>query len=170
MKKRVRLTLPFLGLLVAFTLSPAASADTIGLSLASPDQTAAPGSTLSFFATVSAPLSNLASVFLNSDSTTVDFPLTLDDSPFSLTFPLSLNPGDSFAGVLFTVAVPAFAPLFTTYNGYFEIDGGTDSNAADNLASVTFQVSTAPEPQGLLLLLIGLSGLALALRFKRSLN
>lgn len=170
MIKKTMLGVPLLGLLTLLSLSLPVSADTLGLSLASADQTTGPGSTLSFVATVSAPLSNLASVFLNSDSATVDFPLMLDDSPFLFTFPLSLNPGDSFAGVLFTVAVPAFAPLFTTYNGYFEIDGGADSNAADNLASVTFQVSTAPEPQGLLLLLIGLSGLALALRFKRSLN
>jgi hypothetical protein len=163
------LVLPLLGLLMGLSLSLPASADTIGLSLASPEQTAGPGSTVSFLANVSAPLSNLASVFLNSDSATVDFPLTVDDSPFLL-FPLSLNPGDSFTGVLFTVDVPAFAPLFTSYNGYFEIDGGVDSNASDKLASVTFQVSTVPEPRSLLLLLIGLSGLALALRFKHRLN
>jgi hypothetical protein len=169
MMRKITLALPILGLITTLAMSSPALADGIGLSLANPVQVTGPGSTLSFVATVSAPLSNLADVFLNSDSTNVDFPLTLDDSPFILNFPLFLAPGGSFTGDLFTVAVPTFA-AFGQYQGFFEIEGGADNGASNLLASVNFQVTNAPEPGGIVLLLIGLTGLAVALRRKYRLN
>jgi hypothetical protein len=158
---KMAFALPALGLIMA--LSPPAAADTINLSLAASVETTAPGTTVSFVATVAAPLTNLADVYLNSDSSNVDYPLTVDDSPFFLNFPFFLAPGDSYTGVLFNVDVPTYAALDTTYQGYFEIDGGADGSASGYLASVDFQVYTAPEPQGVILLLLGLSGLAVAL-------
>jgi hypothetical protein len=63
-----------------------ASAEAIYLTLVNPPQLAVPDTDLSFSATVSAPLTSGAPVFLNADSTTIDSPLTLDDSGFFLNF------------------------------------------------------------------------------------
>ena len=170
MIKKITHSLSILGL--ALMASAPASADIINFSLFNPPQTANPGTVLSFSATVSAPTTNGAPVFLNADSTTIDFPLTLDDSGFFNNFPLSLNPGGSFTGVLFTVSVPTYVTLLDTYNGYFEIDGGADSNAGGFLASVNFQIEVVPAPAvpepGMVLPLAGLAGMAaMVLRRKR---
>jgi hypothetical protein len=96
----------------------------------------------------------------------------LDDSVF-FSFPLSLNPGDTFTGVLFTVNVPTYVTVNNSYNGYFEMDGGGDSNASSFVASVSFQIaavpaSAVPEPGNLVLPLAGLAGMAaMVLRRKR---
>ncbi len=161
MIKKITRNLSILGL--ALMASAPAVADSINLSLDNPPLTANPGTVLSFRATVSAPLTNGAAVFLNGDSSTIDYPLTLDDSGFINNFPLSLNPGGSYTGVLFAVTVPTYVTLFNTYNGYFEIDGGADSGAGSYLASVSFQVEAepaAPEPGTVVLLLAGLAGMA----------
>lgn len=161
--------LSILGL--ALMASLPASADIINFSLVNPPQFAYPGTVLSFSATVSAPLTNVAAVFLNADSTTIDYPLTLNDSGFFNSFPLSLNPGGSFTGVLFTVNVPTDVTLLNTYNGYFEIDGGANGNAGNLLASVNFQIEAeppVPEPSTAILPLAGLAGIAaMVLRRKR---
>jgi hypothetical protein len=170
MIKQTALALSILGVIMALALASPASADVINLSLATPLETTTPGIDVSFVATVSAPLTNLADVYLNSDSANADYPVTVDDSPFYLSYPFFLAPGDSYTGVLFTADVPSFTALYADYKGFFEILGGADSNASDVLGTVTFTVSTTPEPQGAILLLVGLSGLALALRRKRRLN
>jgi hypothetical protein len=171
MIKKVTPILSILGL--ALMVSLPACADGINFSLVNPPQTAYPGTVLSFSATVSAPLTNGAAVFLNADSVTIDFPLTLDDSGFN-NFPLSLNPGGSHTGVLFTINVPTFVTLFNFYNAYFEIDGGADNGAGDFLASVNFQIEAVPpvpEPANTFLPLAGLAGMAaMVLRRKRSDN
>jgi hypothetical protein len=161
--------LAVLGLMAALALSPPALADTLDLSLANPTEFAPPGTVLSFTATVSTPLTNTGDVYLNADSTTVDSPLTLDDAPFFSNFPLFLAPGGSFTGVLFTVDVPLSAALNVAYNGSFEIDGGADNNAVDDLASVTFKVTAiaTPEPSSVILLLTGLFGAAVVMGRKR---
>jgi hypothetical protein len=164
--KRLILALPMLGLLATLLLPAPAWADQLGLnfSLADPQQFVVPPGTLTFVATVSAPLTNTGDVYLNSDSTTVDYPLTLDDTPFFNNFPLSLAPGGSFTGVLFDITVPDYADIGTTYNGYFEIDGGPDSSTLDYLASTTFTVTATPEPGTVILLLAGFAVLAVAFR------
>src|SRR5580704_7766125 len=107
MKKTMR-SLSMLALLVLPSLlSTRAFGDTISLSLAAPVQTGAAGSTVSYSATVSAPGTNGATVFLNADSFDVTSPLVLDDSGFFLGFPLSLDPGHSFSGLLFSLALPS---------------------------------------------------------------
>src|ERR1035438_1773639 len=119
--RKMTLAFPALGLIMTLLLSLPAAANTISLSLAKPVQAAVPGAILSFIATVSAPVTNTGAVFLNGDSATVDYPLTLDDSGFLFYFPLNLAPGGSYTGTLFTVNLPTFAAVGVTYNGYFEI-------------------------------------------------
>jgi hypothetical protein len=160
-------------LAAASLLSVRAYADSITLTLTDPVQFggASLGSSLSFDATVSAPSTNSAAIFLNSDSFNVDAPLTLDDSAFFSGFPFFLNPGDSANGLLFTVFLPTTTPN-AVYNGSFTIVGGADGNASDNLADVTFEVTTVPqtptvpEPASILLLSAGLPGVAAMIRRK----
>jgi hypothetical protein len=153
------LALPFAIALLA--LSAPASGSTLNFTLFFPAVTTGLPSVVSFAATVSAPLTNTGAVFLNSDNVNIDFPLTLDDSGFFMNFPLSLAPGASFTGPIFTVTVPDFAQLYFAYNGYFEIDGGADPGASDPVASANFTVTPVPEPATGLLLI---GGLVLALR------
>ena len=168
MMKRTALYLSVLAL--AATFSSPAFADTINLDLSAPVQSGASGSTVSFTATVSAPSTNGATVFLNSDSFNLDEPLTLDDDGFFFDFPLSLNAGDSFTGVLFTVNLPGNVAA-GSYDGSFEILGGADGGALDLLDTVTFEVNTpsaVPEPSTLLLLATGLVvGMEVASRGRR---
>jgi hypothetical protein len=172
MKKTVRTLSTFALFVLAATLllSSRTFADTIGLSLNAPAQPGAPGSTVSFVATVSAPGTNGGTVFLNGDSFDVSSPLTLDDGGFFNDFPLSLNPGESFSGTLFSIALPSNVAA-GLYTGSFEILGGADGGALDTLASVDFQVnvapSTVPEPESLMLLAAGLPGVALLVQRKR---
>jgi hypothetical protein len=140
-------------------------ADTLTLSLSNPVQSATPGSTLTFDATVSAPSTNAAPVFLNSDNYTIDSPLTLDDSDF-FSLPLSLDPGDSYTGALFTITLPSgFAQ--GDYSGSFEILGGAGGSAFDTLATTDFQISPTPEPRTMLLLATGLGPLGFVMYRKK---
>lgn len=168
MMKRTALYLSMLALVATFS-SPA-FADTINLDLSAPVQSGASGSTVSFNATVSAPSTNGATVFLNSDSFNLDEPLTLNDDGFFFDFPLSLDAGDSFTGVLFTVNIPASA-VAGMYDGAFQILGGADGGALDLLDTVTFEVNTpsaVPESSTLLLLATGLAaGMGFASRGRR---
>ena len=172
MKKNAR-TLSMLALLVlpaTLLLSSHAFADTISLSLTAPVQTGTAGSTVSFLATASAPGTNGGTEFLNGDSFNVSSPLTLDDSGFLFNFPLSLDPGDSFSGELFSFALPSDLPA-GQYIGSFEILGGADG-AFDTLSTVNFQVnvgptvSAVPEPESLMLLAAGLPGIAFMVQKK----
>ena len=152
--------------LAIFLLAPSlVLADTITLSLSNPVQSATPGSTVAFDATVSTPSTNAAPVFLNSDNYTIDSPLTLDDSDF-FSFPLSLDPGDSYTGALFTVTLPADI-VFQTYTGSFEILGGVNGLTFDTLATTGFQVNPTPEPGTMLLLATGLGLLAFVMYRKK---
>jgi len=65
--------------------------DSITIALASPEQIVYAASTINFTATVSAPNTNTADIYLNSDSFNVDPPLTVDDCGF-FGSPLFLNP------------------------------------------------------------------------------
>jgi hypothetical protein len=152
-------------LTAALLLSVPAFADSITLTLASPVQVTGVGSTVDFWATVTAPTTNSAPIFLNGDSYNVDSPLTVDDSGF-FSFPLSLNPGDTYTGILFAVDVPVNTAL-GNYYGYFQILGGSDGNAQDPISNVaTFEVTVVPEPTSLLLMGSGALGLFGVIRRK----
>jgi hypothetical protein len=165
-----RLKLAVITLLLTIGLSSAAVyADTITLTLNNPTQITAPvGAILLFDATISAPSTNKANVFLNGDDFTVSSPLTLDDTDFFLNFPALLNPGQSVTDVLFTVAIPSGS--VGLFPGSFTLLGGSDGTAQNILASGNFQVAATPEPSTFFLIGTGLSGLAAVIRRRRSLS
>jgi hypothetical protein len=81
------------------TLAAAAYADTVTFTLTDPTGfIPVTGGSVTFDATVSAPASNGAPVFLNGDSFNITAPITLDDTDFFSNFPPSLAPGTSFTG------------------------------------------------------------------------
>jgi hypothetical protein len=142
------------GLLLGVT---AAQADPLSITLFSPIQTGLPGDILSFNATVTN--DSVQTVYLNGDFALVDSPLTVDDSPYFSGYPLTLDAGDSYTGVLFNVDIPSDAPV-GLYTGYFEITGVAGPDDGDEVGMVNFDVQVAPEPSSLLLLASGLAGLA----------
>lgn len=158
-----------IALLAVLALAMPASADTLNLVLSNPVQTAIPNSTLTFDATASTPAGNSAAVFLNGDNFNIALNgAAIDDSDF-LNFPLSLDPGGSFTGSLFTVTLPStIAP--GSYTGFFSILGGSDPASQDTIATVNFEIDTpaaVPEPGTWLLFATGLTLLA-ALLYSRS--
>ncbi len=159
-----------LSMLAVLLLVAPAFADTLNLTLANPTQTGTPGATLTFDASASAPFSNSGTLFFNGDNFNVSLAgATIDDTGFFLNFPPAIAPGEGVAATLFTVSLPAaFAP--GTYNGFFEILGGSDPNAQDTLATVNFQITTAtpvPEPGTWLLFATGLTALAVLVCTRR---
>jgi hypothetical protein len=140
-----------------------ALADTLNLSLTNSTQSGLPGDTVSFNATVSAPLSNSGTIYLNSDNFNLSAPgTTIDDSGFLFSFPFSLDPGESFTGELFAVTLPSdLAP--GSYSGFFEILGGSDASALNTIGTVNFTVDQpVPEPSSWLLLATGVAFLGFA--------
>jgi hypothetical protein len=145
--------------------SALAKADSYTLTLSSPVQTGELGDLLEFDATFTN--NTLSTVYLNTDSFNVDAPLTLDDTAFLTTFAYDpstgdydVGPGDSFAGLLFTVTIPSVpvTPL-GLYSGSFEIYGGDASDVSDVIGSANFDVEVTPEPPTWELMALALMGL-----------
>src|ERR1700712_1019205 len=148
MNRKLILALATLLLTIGFS-SAAAYADSITFTLNNGHQYGNPGSTLTYTATVFAPVGNLNPVFLNGDSFNVAAPVTLDDTDFFANSPFFLNPGDSFTFDIFTLLLPNGIPVDVTYFGSFTILGGADGNAGDRLGSQDFSATVTPEPSSL---------------------
>jgi hypothetical protein len=144
-------------LLLSISMSTAvAHADSVTLTINAPAQFEAPGGTVVYLATVSAPADNAADVYLNGDDYSIELPgATIDDSPFLDNFPFYLAPGQSYTGDLFDLTVPLGATL-GTYDGTFVILGGSDGSADSILSTADFRVTVTPEPSSILLLGTGL--------------
>jgi len=170
MFKKTAFSIPMVVLGAALLFTRLASAGTITLNLTNPVQTGTPGSTLLFDAMVTAPGTNGGAIYLNGDNfDSLASPLTSNDDGFLLGFPLSLDPGESFAGLLFTITLPPGINA-GPYLGSFAILGGTDGSAQDELAQVNFTVnatdgtSAVPEPDSLMLLATGLAGMMVGVK------
>ena len=162
---KLKMALAVAALLTIGLSSAAAYADTVTFTLTNATgYLPVTGGSATFDATVSAPASNGAAVFLNGDSFNVTAPITLDDSDFFANFPLSLAPGASFTGDLFVLTMPPGTPL-EAYLGTFTLLGGADGNASNTLGTVNFSLTaTTPEPSNIVLLLTGMAGFAMILR------
>lgn len=151
--------------LALLSLCPIARADLIDIALTQTSETAIPGATVTFEATLTN-LSTTDTVFLNGDSTAAASGfLTIIDLPFLLNAPFFLDPSASSGPfALFDVIVDAAAPPGSYDFNFFQILGGLDGNASDTLGSAVFSVivsapSLVPEPASFWLLVAGLVGI-----------
>lgn len=163
MKARLMCSIFCLGLI----LCSSAHADTIQINLTQSKVSAAPGSVVTFDASLTN-LSSTDTMFLNADSWSTTSPfLSVDDTPFFANAPLTLGPNASTGTfALFSVLIDPNTPLGTYDFNSFSILGGIDGSASDVLGSATFSVAVTsahvPEPGALLLLLC--SGVLVAVK------
>ena len=174
--KKSALSLMTLLLAAVASLPVAAHADTISLALTHPTQTGSGGATLTFEATVSASTSNSGAVSLISDNFTIPGTspftvLNIDDSSFFNTFPLALNPGESFTGTLFTLTLPSVITPGTYGNNFVILDlfdeAGLETFATDQFIVDVPGQSPVPEPGTWVLLTTGAGALAAVVYSRR---
>jgi hypothetical protein len=169
--KRHHLTLI---LLAGLGLLPAKASSTLTIVLDSPTLIGAPGGSVEFTGTITNTTGD--EIFLNADSFTLATfdPSAIDDSPFFTNAPLSLVGFDLTGDIgLFNVNIPALFPE-GGYFGTFQILGGLDGDAQEQIGSVDFTVqvqqpSGVPEPSAGLMLSAGLGLLLIAKRFRSAL-
>jgi hypothetical protein len=135
----------------------------LNFSLTQPIQQVAPGAEAVFGAT----LTNIgqAELYLNGYSVTpMDPRVALDDMPFFLNVPFSLQGGETWTGDIFGIIASYTAPD-GQYGGAFAILGGSTETMQVPIANEDFSVRVVAVPEGSssLLLLTGLGVLALML-------
>ncbi len=158
----------FASIAVILFASVAAHADTVTFTLLNPTQSTTGGNTLSFNASVFAPTTNTGSEDLDGLQFNISpgNMFTADANPFLNNYPLSLAPGESYSGLLFTLLVPS-GSLPTSYSGSVELDGGPLNSKLSTQAftvNVTPAVAVTPEPSSLLTLGTGMVAMAASLR------
>jgi hypothetical protein len=118
-------------------------------------QSALPGATLQFFGNITN--DGATTVFLNSDDLNLSGLSFTTNDLFFANAPISLAAGTSSGDIeLFDVTLSN--PLLDApgvYSGSYNLFGGADGNAQDNLGSTAFSVGTVPEPASFCLLLSG---------------
>lgn len=169
MRKIWLLTAMFVTVLVFAATGATARADTLTMTLESPDQTGYATQVLSFYGTISTPsypqTENVYDIYRDSDAYSIGT-LSLDDTGIMYSMPSEyLNTGMVAYGLLFQVTIPSgTAPEI--YNGWFEFitrDGSATPNMYNYVNfSVNVQPSPAavPEPSSLLLICLGLVAIA----------
>lgn len=172
--KRTKIMQLGLATLAALVLACGARADSVDVSLTQTSQTATPGSTITFDATITN-LSSTDTVYLNGDSSvTSSTLLTIDDTPFLFNFPLSLDPSEASGPFgLFNVFIDPSTPDGTYDFNSFSILGGLDGNTFDSIGTADFSVTVGSpvatsEPGTLVLLLAGLLAIGMLARSRRS--
>jgi hypothetical protein len=143
----------------------AARAD-LTFTLDSPTFSGAPGDTVAITGTLFNP--DPEPVNLNDFSGLLTSPdLDFDLTDFFTVVPAVLNNGDSYAGPIAAVVIDPLAQSGDFF-GSITLQGGTDSNAFDDLATQNFEfsVSSVPEPSAFPLLVPG-GIIFLAVRIRR---
>jgi hypothetical protein len=168
MKRKLTLASMMMAAVTVLLSTPAAYGDSLTFTLLDPSQLTPGGqaTTLSFYATVSAPDTNTGIEYLNGDSYSVS-PTIMDDSNYQDNFPQFLDPGQSYTDLLFTIFVPANIAL-GDYSGTFTILGGSTDSSNDAIATASYDIGITPEPSPFVLLGTGISLLAAALWYRRN--
>jgi len=152
----------------------AAKADTLTFSLTAPFVVDVGGVT-EFYGTITYSDTDSANnggvmEYLNGDNVLVDSPSVpnYDDSAFLNNAPLSMNPEDTYTGLLFTITTPDYIVGGSNfYTGSFQIVGGNSpDDYSDVLSTADFNITVTPEPSSYLLFGTGLLALGLLVKSK----